>query len=246
MQKQEAILPTFEKPVDITLSLCDYSARLGIPNTFGIFMDLAAQHAELLGLGAKAMNEKGLFWLTVRTRVIFHKRPALTANITARTWPGKPESRRCTRYYSLSSGDTLLAEGKTDWAVLDIATGKLSPTSAVYPEGLCFNESIVCPTPFGHISTDFSPEHKIGEYKVVSTDIDLGGHMNNVAYVHMLFGFFNCEELRSNKPREVEISYRSPCYEGEILSIYKREAEQGIELGVFGGEVCRALAKISY
>ena len=64
-----------EKEIVILPSLCDGSGRLGIPDAFALFMDIASEHAEALGCGIGALGKKGLFWLTVRTRVRFFRRP---------------------------------------------------------------------------------------------------------------------------------------------------------------------------
>ncbi|MBQ1878012.1 MAG: hypothetical protein II161_04265, partial [Erysipelotrichaceae bacterium] len=65
----------FNKPLEITLSMTDSSGKLGHAEAFALFMDIAGQHAEMLGIGARALLPRNLFWLTVRTRVIFEKRP---------------------------------------------------------------------------------------------------------------------------------------------------------------------------
>ncbi len=56
----------------VPLSRCDASGRLSIPDTFGACQDIAAQHAELIGVGGKAMMSRGLFWLTPLTRTSDH------------------------------------------------------------------------------------------------------------------------------------------------------------------------------
>ena len=153
----------FQTSMQITPSMCDASACLGIPNTFGLFMDIATIHAESIGLGAKAMMRQGLFWLTVRTRIRFHRRPLMMEPVTAATWPGKPDQMRCMRYYTLAAADqTLLAEGKTEWAVVEMKTGKLHNVAGLYPSELELTEEAVCGEPFTRFNKDFSacPENE--------------------------------------------------------------------------------------
>ncbi|MCF0262038.1 MAG: hypothetical protein HUK23_03905, partial [Sphaerochaetaceae bacterium] len=57
----------FSKEITIEPSLCDYSGLLGVYDTFRTFMDLANQHASILGVGQKMLMDKKLFWLTVKT-----------------------------------------------------------------------------------------------------------------------------------------------------------------------------------
>lgn len=213
--------------------MCDYSACLGIPNAFGLFMDLAGEHAELLGLGREAMAQKNLFWLAVRTRVQFAApRPAMLRPVTAATWPARPEKLRCERYYTLSSEGVPVAEGKTEWAAIDTKTGRLCKVFDIYPPELAMADEIVCPEPFARITGDFSGLPPAGQYRVSSSDIDYGGHMNNVTYVRALLGTFGVQELTSLRVSRLELNYRSPCYEGELLSIRRRPFEGGLDLAM--------------
>ncbi|MBQ1351092.1 MAG: hypothetical protein IIY71_00015 [Oscillospiraceae bacterium] len=227
----------FQTSMQITPSMCDASACLGIPNTFGLFMDIATIHAESIGLGAKAMMRQGLFWLTVRTRIRFHRRPLMMEPVTAATWPGKPDQMRCMRYYTLAAADqTLLAEGKTEWAVVEMKTGKLHNVAGLYPSELELTEEAVCGEPFTRFNKDFSACPEIHAFTVRSTDIDLGGHMNNTAYIRRLADAFSTKEWERLALREMEVNFRAPCYEGERLSLRKRETAEGLELGLIRPE----------
>lgn len=222
----------YQTALQILPSVCDSTARLGIPNTFALFMDMATVHAEMLGCGAGAMMSRGLFWLTVRTKIRFHRLPRLMEEVTAATWPGVPGKFKVMRYYTLHGGGELLAEGKTEWAISDLKTGKLQPSDGVYPPGLEIDETKAVDEPFVRITDDFSPEEERGTYLVRSTDIDLGGHMNNAAYVRAAIGMFSAQELKELRISDVDVCFRAPCYEGERLSVRTRQADGALDLGM--------------
>ena len=225
-----------EKQVRITPSLCDSDALLGIANTFSLFMDIASEHAESLGLGGKTMLERDLLWLTVRTRVHFIHRPFLMDTVRAVTWPGQPGRMRCMRYYRLYSGDALLAEGKTEWAVLEKGSGRLHGVQDIYPAGLVLSAETACDTPFARIGEDFSDAGPLGAYRVLSTDIDLAGHMNNAAYVRVLVGMLSTSALAGRNVSTADICFRAPCREGETLTAFSRQTERGTELALLRPE----------
>ena len=110
----------FEKNITVTPDYCDAAAQLSPLAAFTIFQGIAAQHAELIGVGGAAMAKRGEFWLTVHTRVDFLQRAGLMDELTAATWPEPCDGKaiRCYRSYSLRRGDALLALGRTQWAVL--------------------------------------------------------------------------------------------------------------------------------
>lgn len=221
-----------DKPVLIVPSMCDDMARLSYPGTFSLFMDAAAEHAESIGVGMKPMLEKGLFWLTVKTKVRFYDRPNMMESVTVSTWPGIPEKIRCERYYTLTAGARLLAEGKTEWAIMETTSGKLKSVSHVYPEALQLTDDTVCNGSFVRISEDFSNSSELGSYVVRSSDIDMGGHMNNAQYVRAIFDTFSCRKLREMTIGEVEVAFRTPCFEGDVLSIRCRHTDAGTEMGL--------------
>ena len=82
-EKELMILPSHTDP-DAVLS------RLGI---FMLFMDIASEHAQRLGIGAQ-LYDRGLFWLTVKTMVRISARPRLGETVTLQTWPEPPGKAR--------------------------------------------------------------------------------------------------------------------------------------------------------
>ena len=93
----------------ISPELCGMDGRLGVLGGLTLFQALAAEHAEQIGVGGADMAKRGLFWLTVRTRIRFYKRPAMMQTVGLETWPGPGEGMRWERYYTLKRGDALPA-----------------------------------------------------------------------------------------------------------------------------------------
>ena len=103
----------FEKNIVVTPDYCDMAAGLSPLGAFTIFQGIASEHAEQIGVGFRAMGERGEFWLTVHTRVDFLSRAYIMDELKAETWPEKCEegASRCYRSYCLSRGDQAVAVG---------------------------------------------------------------------------------------------------------------------------------------
>ncbi|MBQ8995524.1 MAG: hypothetical protein IJ091_06890 [Oscillospiraceae bacterium] len=224
------MLNQLEKTFPISPSHCDSSARLGIPNSFALFMDIATEHADILGIGLKHLSPQHRFWLTVKSKAHFYRRPSLSEVITLSTWPEHPDSRKCNRDYTIRSGDELLIDGKTEWAVIDTSTGRLIHVDTIYPEGLVLLDDIVFEEPFSKFTMDLSDARPIGNIQVRSTDIDLGGHMNNVAYINAFASLFSSDQWNSMDIHEMEVWYRSQCYENEVLSVVEKKVDDATEV----------------
>ncbi len=218
------------KRYTVPASACDAEGLLSIPGVFDCFMDLAAEHAAQLGVGFSDMAGRGCYWIAVRTRVRFLRRPRMGETVRAETWPGAPGLAKSDRFYRITKGDELLAEGRTEWAAQDTDTGAIRRTDSYGWPKIETRSDRVCGEPY----TRFTPltDGEVFTRTVRSTDIDTGRHMNNVAYIRMLLGTFSTEELAVMDIRGLEASYRSACLEGEALTILRSRSEQGWELQV--------------
>lgn len=228
----------FQKDLYINMSHCDAASHLGTANAFGVFLDLATEHAETIGIGTQLLKSHQVFWVTARTRAHFYRRPHMTEIVQAETFMGPGRGPKAARYYRLTKGDEVLLEGKTDFVAMNPFTGQLVKISDFYPEQDEITQALAgrdlpLPEPAPRISPDFSEASVLGTYKVSPTDIDLGGHMNNVAYLWALMRFFPCEKQKEMAISDVDIAYRKPCYEGELLEIRMRESDGWLELGMF-------------
>ena len=192
----------FEKRLTVTPDYCDASGALSPLAAFTIFQGIAAQHAEVLGVGSSAMAKKGEFWLTVHTRVDLFERAYLMDELTVRTWAEACSERdvRTYRSYTLSRGEAVIARGKTEWAILGPEQKIIRFGDSGFPKDYPFP---------------------------AETDIDLGHHMNNVAYVRLLLDCFSAKELASGNIQSVELHYSTPCFEGEALTVYKKSLDDG-------------------
>ncbi len=221
---------SLKKQLVIPASDCDHTARLSIPDTFALFQDIATDHANALHIGVPDLSPRGLFWLTVKTKVKLFRRPDMNEAAEAETWPEPAERIRCNRDYRLTHGGEVLALGKTEWAIANLATGQLHKAAEVFPPELTMRTDAVWTEPFARLRDDFADEPVFARYTVRSTDIDLGGHMNNVAYVRALAGAFSTREWDAMDVKELEIHFKTSCYEGDTLVMQRREKDGGTEV----------------
>lgn len=221
-----------KKDIKVPFSLCDNTSRLNIVGIFNTVMDLATEHGDELGLGMKPLADKGLFWVASKTKLKIHRRPELLTTIEAKTWPEKPNRIRCNRYYALSQNGEMVVEGKTEWVMLEIGSGRPAKIDGAYPLDMEHCTDVVCDTPFCRVGTNFEGCEKLGEYTICSADIDVSQHMNNVAYVRAVLSAFSCREIEEMNITEIDVAYRAQCYEGEKLTFFVRKEENCRDIGI--------------
>ena len=211
----------------IAPSQVDFSNRLGYYETFRLFMDLANTHATILGCDQMSLMSRGLFWLTVKTRISFVRRPSMGQEVQAQTWPLKPTTLRTDRCYRLLDKDGVLAEGRTEWAVLDMKSMRLAPLHEIFPEGFEFNDESFSIEDFPRIIAADDSYAVKDNYKVNSSDIDMGMHMNNTAYVRALLGTMSVDELKERDIKEITVIFKTSAHEGDVLTM-KSKSEGNI------------------
>lgn len=213
-------------------SMCDFRYRLGIAQTVDLFMDAAEEHSDRLGVGLSTISKMGYFWMAARTKLCFHGFPGALDDISVTTWPARIRCGICNRYYTLTRNGELMTEGRTEWAIFNRNIGRIDTNPDEIFSKVPYSDEIVCGGRMARINRDFSGVETLGTYTVSSADIDVGRHMNNVKYIRAMLSMFSTEQQERMDIRGLEINYLSQSMEGETLSIMKRDAEGGMELGV--------------
>ena len=171
--------------------------------------------------------------------------PRLGETVTARTWPEKPGALRCNRSYEITRDGAPLVLGRTEWAVMNTETRALTPAAGLFPADLPFDRGAALSESFARIPDRFEDAEPFAVYRVRSTDIDVGGHMNNAAYLRALFGAFSNRELEALDIRSVDAVFRASCFEGEELAFARRQRDGADEVRISRGEDTILLARLA-
>ncbi len=214
----------------IAPSMCDASFGLGIAQQFALVQDIAAEHAERLGVGGAAMTARGAFWLAVHTRLEFFDRAEMMQPLSVSTWPVQtaPEDLRMHRLYRIESEGRTLCEGRTEWMVLNTKTGRLlRARDSGFPTDMIYHDEPIVTTPFSRVTETFADGDVCFVRTVAASDIDYGNHMNNVAYVRTMLDTFSSPAMAALPVKSFEIRYGEPCLESETISVCRRETDTG-------------------
>lgn len=231
-----------KKELAVTVSHCGADGTMSADRVLEFFQDLASEHGEMLGVGLREMQEKHRFWLTVRSRVRIFRAPRLGERVTGTTWPAAPGALRCDRFYTVRGADgTLLCDGRTEWAVFDTDAGRVTAPRGIFPADMTYRTETAGGEGFRRLPADLGEAPEVRIYTVPSTDIDVGHHLNNVAYSRILLGSATVEQRLRNPVRELELCYRQPCFEGETLSVRARSGEGCTELAILRPDGTAAL-----
>ena len=224
MKNNEYIIDT-----TILSGQCDSLMRFRTEAAFMTFQDLASRHAKFLGVDDFSLLENdNAMWVVSKTKVKVNKLPLWNDDVTLRTWPMGAEGVRCNRCYQIIKDDEVMINAITEWVIIDATSRTLRKVeSTSYPNGIDWITEKSIEERFRRFRDDFTEDDLVYKRLVRSGDIDVTHHTNNVTYITMLLDTYSVKELESMTLKEIEVSYLSESFEGETLSIYRKEREDG-------------------
>ena len=241
------MLDKLEKKYCIPFSRCDRHYKMRISEILNVFMDIATEHAGALGCGQPVLDKQKLFWMVGYSALQINELPKHNDEVLLTTWPEAVHRGLSYRYYKMEKDGKVLVEGKTLWMLFDYTTMAIASSERSIIVNLPDNKDKCCTFRKNPLIDTYEKHEKVYDYVVGSNDVDVGFHMNNVSYVKSLFGAFNCDEIDSMPIKTFEIKFISQAKEGNTLSIYKRNVEDGIAMGAFiEDNKVAVLAKIGF
>ncbi len=229
MKKNELIQNTI-----VLSGQCDSLMRFKAESTFMSFQDVASLHATLLGIDDYSLLEKdNALWVISKTKIKINKLPLWNDEITIRTWPMGAEGVRCNRCYQIMKDGEVYINGITEWVIIDATSRTLRKVETTsYPNDIDWIQERSIEEKFRRFKDDFTDEDFIYKRLVRSGDIDVTHHTNNVTYITMLLDTFSVKELEAKQWEGIEVSYLNESFEGETLSIYRKEREDGYSFSI--------------
>jgi acyl-ACP thioesterase len=139
----------------------------------------AAEHADLLGVGAEPMTAEGVAWILTRLKLRLERWPRMGEEVRIETWPAGLDRRFAVRAWRLRDAEgAALGAAIAHWAVFDVVRRRLAPLPAWLgervrpgePAPLDFAERSLAAPGEARYATRLSPRR--GE-------LDVNGHVNN-------------------------------------------------------------------
>ena len=196
----------------VTHHECGPDAVLKLNCILDYFQDIAACHADLLGVGMEDMLARHQLWVLSRLRLRFDRYPVLGEKLTVMTYPTGLNRLFATRQYQLLAENGERLVGATSfWIVIDDVkfrpvkpfsmlaefAGRNPDKERFFPE----LDKIAEPEP--------GPE-RVLEYQVLHSNIDLNRHLNNAFYSAYTVDTLGKLTGKLCHPKELQINFLIP------------------------------------
>ena len=204
-----------KKQITLYNSYFDKNDNLSAKAILNIFQDVAAFHAEEIGVGYEEMLKKNLYWILTRIKFDIIRKPEINETVVVKTWPHEKGKVDFDRDFKISTlqGDELII-GTSKWCVINTTSRSLQRTDNVEYNGICLSEKNY-EEKFNKIQL---PEIE-GNYKFSHTvqfsDLDHNNHMNNTNYANLVLNAVNNKNFS-----HFEINFLNECLLSEIIDVF--------------------------
>ena len=140
--------------------------------------------------------------------------------IEVQTWICDGKGLSFNRCFRILRGDTIVAEAFSVWALMDLTNQKLVRQEQFeYP--FTGEEPIALSLPIRFRLPAVEEMPKVGERRIVYSDLDYNGHMNNTHYPDMLCDF--TDDILQKEVIGFSLSYLNEASYGKVLSVYRTD-----------------------
>ena len=210
----------FNSECAVSFCQCDKNHKLSLFELLRLVTDAAVEDFNQRLMGYEKLTENNVGILLSRQSFRLHKMPVVDQKICIKTWEEKPEPLQFVRAYEIFDKKTgeKLVSGISNWLLVDLQKRRLMPiknfTMRKAPEKTSAHDCI----PLTKILVPDNLE-KLGERKIMYSDIDGNGHMNNARYGAFVIDALP-EEFQNISFTDFKIYYNKEAVQGQMLEIF--------------------------
>lgn len=181
-------------------------------------IELATDHANLLGIGFLNMEPKGLGWVLSRVSIEMNRWPKTGEKYILSTWIESWNSHFSDRCFSIQSENgEMLGYARTVWVIIDLKGHKSVGTAGLQmPAELI--DGTPCPIPRMQRHKVFENAN-VTNYTFKYTDIDFYRHVNTVRYIALLLNLYSLEDFDTSVLSRLDIGFAREAKFGEVAQI---------------------------
>ena len=217
-----------------------------------IMQEAAGRDAANLGFGYDDMIAGNTAWVLSRIKLIFHNYPKWRDEVTLKTWHKGANRIFYLRDFQLEdSVGNVAVSTTTSWLIIDLASRRMvrNSTLAENFDNSAMGDAIAEQAEKVSLPKGSEPE-LVDTHKVVWSDIDTNGHVNNVKYVVWALDSLDYDLVASKSVKELLVNYDCEVLPGQSVDLYRfgESGDNCISCYVVGkvGEKCAFCVKMTF
>lgn len=219
--------------------MVDSRREVGMPAIADLFQEVANNHAFNRSLDFYNMRERGLYWVLSRMRLRLYRRAQWQETLKFQTWVTTMSPFPHRHLEVVDAQNEVVAQAYTIWLSLDATTHQ--------PRRLQGEQ-----VPLSDKKTGLEPPGRIApletgvvrsERKVMHSDLDMLGHVNNVKYLQWMLDDIG-QTPEAPHYNEIEINYLNQVFHNQTVMLRSHVDDTGtlfqLERATDGEPLCRA------
>ena len=203
----------------------DAQKKLRLFNLENYLLEVAGLVADELGFGIRTLHPRGLTWILTRLSVEMFELPTYCQKVRFETWIESNVHMLSTRDFRIYTGDKLIGQCKSVWAVLDMNKREIVN---------CFDEPIFEGSVDGEVlemtrvrMTTIPEPTGIMPHRIVYSDIDYNEHCNSCRYLQAMTDAYL--PAYYGKTVRLDINYSKEAMAGEELQTLYLVTSDGVQ-----------------
>lgn len=204
---------------------CNAQQEMSLPLLAQKLIDVATEHANILGIGNPNMPNPDMGWVLSRLTVEMNRYPHENTNYSITTWVEDWNRHFSRRAFSIADEEgNIMGYARSIWMVLNT-----SDRSNAGLTGLNFKpewiSNMECPIPMQEKHVRIEPDDNSPVYRFKYCDIDFYRHVNTVRYIDLLLNQFDMQDYDENIIKRLELSFLHEASYGMEIRIMKQTSE---------------------
>lgn len=220
----------------------DFTLRASVAAVINYMLNVAGVDAHNKGFGVDALQGQSFTWVLSRLGVEVYRQPKQYEQIVVDTWVNEFNRLSSTRNFKLKSGEEVLAQGVSQWCMLNMETRQavdMSLLKDVYERAMVDEPSpIAVPARLRAVDGEV-----VLSRPVVYSDIDFNRHVNTLRYIDLIFDALPLERVEGNNGLRIDLNFIAEARYGERLNVVVTNDGDVWQFEIRSGEdktLCRA------
>lgn len=195
----------YEQEFELTFLNCYSNGLLKYTDICNFIQITAGNHADLGGISYSDLQRHDQAWVLSRMRVEITKLPKWRDKIVMKTWIKSLENSRSTRCLEMYLNGEKIVGCETYWVTINTKTRRPDTLALSHDHFERFDTNATL-QPTEKINTNEVIE-KIGNRKVVFSDLDIVNHANNVKYLEWCLDLENPKKLLLSEVKSFDMNF---------------------------------------
>lgn len=209
----------------VSAAECNAQQELGLPMLAQQLIDVATEHANLLGVGNPNMPSPTMGWVLSRLTIEMERWPKVNTDYSVSTWVEDWNRHFSRRAFSITDSEgQILGYARSIWMVLNMADRSNAGLGNLHYDREWLSKK---PCPIATQEKHQKIESGAGGatlFRFKYCDIDFYRHVNTVRYIDLLLNQFEMEIYDRNSVGRLELSFLHEGNYGQTIEIRAEES----------------------